>query len=332
MQIIMTEESSDQRLDRFLRKYFKSYPEVKLWDIFLRLRKGNIKVNGKKSKENYRLLQWDKVDIDDGISIWQKTLVNPLQDKEQKISSISDKTFDKLIFYEDDNRLAWNKPAWVVIHPSNKHRNDLCMNDFLKWYTEKKVDFVDSEVFKPAFGFRLDKDTSGVLIAAKNYEALKYLNQIIRERKIDKEYMTIVQWGFPQFLSMNSPLEKVYNTKFDRSQVNVSKNWKESKTEAWNVKTYNHKDFGLVSLVRVKIYTGRMHQIRVHLSDSWFPVVWDIIYGNPVLNRILYKKLKINRHLLHCWKYSFQNLGGRKIKFEAEVPWDFDKIIPLQKQ
>jgi 23S rRNA-/tRNA-specific pseudouridylate synthase len=82
-----------------------------------------------------------------------------------------------------------------------------------------------------------------------------------------------------------------------------------------------------VSLVKVKLYTGRMHQIRVHLAHEGYPILGDIIYGNPVINRKLYKQLKINRQILHCSKYSFKDINGKKTSFEAQLPNDFDKIM-----
>jgi 23S rRNA-/tRNA-specific pseudouridylate synthase len=110
-----------------------------------------------------------------------------------KMKNLNLEDIEKMIVHEDDNRIVFNKPAGIVAHPSNKHMNDLAMNDYLDKYCQLKDIHTDSETFKPSFGYRLDKDTSGVLIAAKNYDALQYLNKIIRDREIDKEYMTIVE-------------------------------------------------------------------------------------------------------------------------------------------
>lgn len=80
--------------------------------------------------------------------------------------------------------------------------------------------------------------------------------------------------------------------------------------------------------MKVKIETGRMHQIRIHLADAGYPVLGDITYGKPVINRILYKSLGINRQLLHCWKYSFYDyLSSQQRTFEAPMPNDFEKVI-----
>ena len=239
-----------------------------------------------------------------------------------------------MILFEDSNRIARNKPAWIVVHEWNNHRNDLSMNDYLDKYM-KFINWSDTknlkpnnETFIPSFWFRLDKDTSWVLISAKNYEALQYINQIIRDRKISKKYLTIVVWNFPKNLKINKPLEKVFNEKFNKNHVVISKNWQEAKTECRCEKTFSHPILWQISLVRVQIHTWRMHQIRVHLADAWFPVLWDITYWNPVINRKLYKNLKINRQLLHCREYGFDDINWEKFqKFVAPIPEDFTKIV-----
>jgi len=70
-----------------------------------------------------------------------------------------------------------------------------------------------------------------------------------------------------------------------------------------------------------------MHQIRIHLASEWFSVLWDIVYGQPMINRKMYKQLKINRQMLHCSKYSFKNLDGKNISFESKLPEDFKILI-----
>jgi 23S rRNA pseudouridine955/2504/2580 synthase len=205
----------------------------------------------------------------------------------------------------------------------------LCMNDYLEWYCEKNWITKDekNQTFKPSFWYRLDKDTSWVLIAAKNYEALQYINEIIRQRAISKEYLTLVAWKFPKHLIIDKAIEKTYNSKFDRAQMQLNESdWLDSKTECRLEKSFRHQQLGDVSLVKVKLYSWRMHQIRIHLSSEWYPVLWDLIYWKPALNRIIYKSLHIQRQLLHCHKYQFKNLDGKNIAFQAELPKEFKLI------
>jgi 23S rRNA pseudouridine1911/1915/1917 synthase len=97
-------------------------------------------------------------------------------------------------------------------------------------------------------------------------------------------------------------------------------------------KFMKHPELGPISLLKVKIHTWRMHQIRVHVSSEWFPVLGDIVYGNPAANRILYTSLSINRQLLHCREYSFLDpFQNDQIIFTAPIPADFQKILQQQK-
>lgn len=165
-----------------------------------------------------------------------------LTQKERKLKKIDPEELETWILYEDENWLVFNKPAGVVVHPSNKHRNDLCMNDYLERYCENKGYQKDkNQTFKPSFGYRLDKDTSGVLIAAKNYEALQYINHIIRERAISKNYMTRVTGKFPKHLIIDKAIEKTYNSKFGRAQMQLNaSDGLDSKTECRAEKSYRH--------------------------------------------------------------------------------------------
>ena len=349
MKIVIDENSANQRFDRFLRKYFKVHTDVKLGDIFSWLRTGKIKIAtdvtpehffAKKKKESYHLLLWDVVVFSDKLDefltgstlkTWKKETAEL---KQRKLKKISDEKLKSMIAYEDKNRLAFDKPAGTVIHPSNKHWNDLTMHDYLLQMTSKdKSDSTDeintsgetNNTFKASFCFRLDKDTSWVLIAGKTYESLQYLNKLIRERQVEKYYLTVIAWKFPEYKKIDVNLERWYNKKFDRAHVSVKKiEWKKSLTEAWNLEERNHPVLGPITLLKVKIYTWRMHQIRVHLAHIGFPVLWDLIYGNPVLNRKLYKNLKINRQLLHCWEYIFfDTFAHSKLVVKAEIPSDF---------
>jgi len=160
----------------------------------------------------------------------------------------------KMILFEDEHWMVFDKPAGIVIHEGNKHWTDLSMNDYLELWWEKQGEH--HETFKPAFGYRLDKDTSGVLIAAKTYDALQYLNQIIRERKIDKEYLTWVVGETPPEAEIDVNLEKGFDAKFGKSRVWVKKNGERTaRTSFRTLKTVNHPLLGKISLLKVKIYT-----------------------------------------------------------------------------
>jgi len=126
------------------------------------------------------------------------------------------------------------------------------MHDYLDKYAEE----YKTSTFKPSFGYRLDRDTSGVLIAAKSYEALQYINSIIRERDIDKYYLALVAGKFPRYLMINKPIAKSYNKTSDRSQVTIDYDeGLEARTECWLEKFIQHPELGPVSLLKIKIHT-----------------------------------------------------------------------------
>jgi len=283
------------------------------------------KVNNKRVKEEYRLKVGDVVEINDKVQLWSEDLSLLVSQKDRKLEKVDIKKVKQQIVYEDGNRIVFDKPTGIPMHPWNKHRNDLCMNDYLDKYAQE----YKTATFKPAFWYRLDRDTSWVLIAGKTYEALQYINTIIRDRDIEKYYLALVVGKFPGHVVINKPLLKSYNKEFDTSQVRVDYNeWLDAKTECWLEKYFVHPILGPLSLLKIKIHTGRMHQIRVHVASEWYPVLGDVVYGNPTVNKNLYASLRINRQLLHCRRYTFLDVtGDDKLILEAPIPADFQKIL-----
>ncbi len=122
-----------------------------------------------------------------------------------------------------------------------------------------------------------------------------------------------MSWDFPSHQTCSKSLHKVVDKKFGRWKMVVdNQNWKECFSEFWKQKKITDEILWGISLLKVKIETWRMHQIRVHLADLRYPVVWDIIYWKPSVNRKLFKKYKLKRQLLHCRKYSFERKGQQK--------------------
>lgn len=323
-EITIDSSNHSQRFDRFLRKYFKAQPQITLADIYRGIRNKEIIVNGKKSKEEYRLRDNDTVQIKD--NFFENKPDKPSL-KQKKSLPIDIEYVKSLILFEDNNWLVFNKPTGISIHPSDNEHKKRSMHDLLRAYIPAK-----EETFNPSFGYRLDKETSGVLIAGKTYDSLQYINQIIRERQIQKEYLAIVIWNFPKELHIKKPLKKIFSKRFQRGKTAICTNddpeAKEAITRCFKEKTINHSVLWPLSLVKIHIETWRMHQIRVHLADAWYPVLGDILYGHPRINRVLYEKLKVKNIFLHCWKYSFwDNFEENTVAFEASIPSHFDLIL-----
>lgn len=157
----------------------------------------------RKRKEDFWLEMGDVIEFRDDAKLGDKNPLLMLTQKEQKMQRISESELKKMILSESEHWLVFDKPAGIVLHEGNKHRNDLSMNDYLEAAAGS-----GDETFTPSFGYRLDKDTSGVLIAAKTYDALQKLNSIIRERNIDKNYLCLVVGKPPQSGTIDRNLEK----------------------------------------------------------------------------------------------------------------------------
>lgn len=360
------ENTANQRLDRFLRKLFRPYPDISLSMIFKAVRKGDITIQKsssslspnstthsslsnpdtsktKKVSQSYRLQVWDRVVFTDYFLelFSHKNPANKktYSNKNQITYDLSD--FKSRILSEDDEWLILNKPAGITIHPShkidtrslgaNKKRwaPDASVYDLIKQYHSSRG-FAGS-MFQPNVAYRLDRQTSGLLIVAKTYRNLQYLNEIIREREIKKHYYTIVYWNFPDELVCQQAMKKIVDPKFNRWKMIVCDDQDEyaqtAHTVGYNEKTWSDPMLGQLSLVKVQLHTWRMHQIRVHFSYAGYPVLGDIVYGLPSANRKLFKKHHIKRQLLHCYEYSFTDQDWQNLHFSAPLPEDFNTLI-----
>lgn len=334
MNIKIGPDSANQRLDRFLRKYMKQYPQVGLATIFWWIRKGIVKVNDSKKDWDYKIRLWDNIYIHhhEETAFFLDKKAYPSELNKYKRVRQSNEDIKKMIIYEDKNWLWFDKPDGINMHEGNHSYKDTNMNDILAKYLS--FDNQDkSETFKPSFCFRLDKDTSGILIAAKNYESLRYLNAKIQDRdEIAKIYICIVSGKLDKQITINEPLFKWFTDKFGRAKsfVNYDK-WLEAKSVATPISYIYDHELGDLTLAAVQIFTWRFHQIRSHMAHIWYPVLWDKLYGDEEVNKILKKKYNIDRQLLHSIYYGFDDLGGKYIYNISKYPGEFAKIFPYAK-
>ncbi len=229
------------------------------------------------------------------------------------------------IVYEDKNIMVLNKPAGIITHPKNI---DDIQDSVTGWLTEKYPNiknvgepFVASgkEVPRAGVVHRLDKDTSGLLIVAKNDNAFFYLKRLFQERKIKKHYLALAH-GKPKESRgvISSPIGRIGLKRTTKIIGNKLIDKKEAETEYKTVKNFN--DFVLVELLPK---TGRTHQLRVHLSSISCPIAGDPVYG--------FKKLKppsgLNRLFLHAYKLEFTAPDSKKLTLEADLPEDLQKVV-----
>lgn len=269
------------------------------------IRNGNISVNGKISKPGFKVATGDKIDV----FIPESSRLSPVPEKE-KID----------ILYEDDHLLAVNKPAGMVVHPAPGHYSGTLVNRILYFYP----DIISSgDKLRPGIVHRLDKETSGTLIIAKNEYAYLSLSSQFKKRTIQKNYLAIVNGNIEKDSGIISlPIGRHVK---DRKKMSTKSKKSRIAETRWQVK----ERLKGATLIDVDLKTGRTHQIRVHCASIGHPVMGDKVYGGKKIK----KKLKNNtpdivRHMLHALSIVFTHPKTEKIiMIESPIPEDMLSII-----
>ena len=263
-QFIIKENDANQRMDKFITKSVPKLPQSMMYKA---LRTKRIKLNGKKCEISTRLSVGDLVEMYINDEFFEET-EEKYQFKEAKN--------DIDIVYEDENIMLLNKPQGLVVHEDNEHTTDTLINRVLRYLYEKGEYNPDEELsFTPSLCNRIDRNTCGFVILAKNAEALREMNEIVKERMVTKKYLCIVH-GTPK---KNSDTLKDFLYKdSNKNTVTITKNpTPETKTV---ITKYNViKSSGDYSLLEVELITGRTHQIRAHMAFIGHPLLGDTKYG-----------------------------------------------------
>ena len=283
-----------QRLDSFLKKRFKTMP---LSLMYKYLRKKCIKINSKKADPDYRLKQ------DDVITFFIKDEFFEAATPDYEFLKAPDRLN---IIYEDDNIMLLDKKAGVLCHPDDREYVDTLIGRVKRYLYEKGEYNPDEESsFTPSLANRIDRNTGGIVIAAKNAESLRILNEKIKSRELHKYYLCVVVGKPPK----KSDILTGYLVKDEKSNtVKVSKtpleNSKSIKTKYTVLDTVD----GL-SLVDIELLTGRTHQIRAHMASVGCPLLGDGKYGKNQINKKFggYKKQLLYSYRL---KFDFESDAG----------------------
>ena len=300
-----------QRLDKFLFKFFK---EAGSGFIFKQLRKKNIVLNDKKATGK------EMLELDDSVKIYMK---DETIEKFKGDSSFKKTSSNIDIVYEDDNVIIVNKPAGILSQKADD--NDISINEMIISYLLEKDSLTetDLETFKPGICNRLDRNTSGLVVAGKTLKGLQVMSEVIKERAVDKYYLTVVDGILDEGMELNGYLLKDEKT----NKVSIS----ETDNGGDRIETsFEPIDFGEgVTILEVKLITGKTHQIRAHLASIGHPIIGDRKYGNEKTNK---KYPKIKNQLLHSWilKFNdlpdgFETLSGKRIM--ADYPNDFNQFM-----
>lgn len=315
--IIENPSDSEQRIDKFLKKYLKNAP---LWVLYKWLRTGKIKVNRKKVEQTYRLASGDHIELhltDSELTELRKVeeiLPTPWENKLE-------------ILFEDESFLAINKTAWINVHPWDHKSNEASLIELVH---DMLWNQYDSLSFRPSLVHRIDRDTSGIILIAKEKRALEVLLYDLQKGNIEKTYHAIVV-GKPakprDTLSLR--LERREEVK-NEAKVIVSATGQEAITHYRTLRVNIHDKY---SLMECQIETGRTHQIRVHFEHIGIPILGDKAYGNRGENSFAQKNYGIMRQLLHARSLIFLHPKTREtIHLIAPYPQDFEKMLYQSQQ
>ncbi|ABK60619.1 MULTISPECIES: RluA family pseudouridine synthase [Clostridium] len=291
---LINEDEANSRLDVFISKCFeeksRSYAQKLIEDK-------NVLVNGSIKKSNYKLKTGDNVEV---------TI------KEDETINIEPEDIKLNILYEDEDVIVIDKPQGMVVHPGNGNYSGTLVNGLL--YHCDSLSSINGDV-RPGIVHRIDKDTSGVLVVAKNDNAHIILSEQLKEHSMKREYVALVEGIIKDDEgTIDEPLGR--NPK-DRIKRAVVRNGKNAITHYEVIRRFNKN-----TLVKCILETGRTHQIRVHMAHINHPLVGDPMYGFKK------QRFKLNGQMLHARKLGFIHPSSKKyMEFQSELPNYYKEIL-----
>ena len=294
--MLINAEISGVRLDVFLAG---SNAELTRSRIQKLISDGNIMVNGSTVKANYKLRQGDKIELE----------LPPPKDTELKAEEIP---LD--IVYEDEHMLVVNKPQGMVVHPAAGNLEGTLVNALMA-HCGDNLSGINGEI-RPGILHRIDKDTSGLLLVAKDDRAHLGLSEQIKAHSLTREYMALVHGKIKEDSgTIDAPIGR--DPKDRKKMTITNKNSREAVTHFFVLERFDK-----YTLVRCRLETGRTHQIRVHMSKNGHPIVGDPVYGRKK------EEFKLSGQLLHARKVGFIHpVSGEYMEFEKSAPDYFEEVL-----
>ena len=294
---IVEKEYEGNRIDSYLAKKDEDLSRVAIQRL---IKEEKILVNGKKVKASYKVQENDSV---------------TLEEEEPKEIELKAQDIPIEILYEDNDIIVVNKPKGLVVHPGNGNPDGTLVNSLMN-ICKDSLSGIGGEI-RPGIVHRLDKDTSGVIVVAKNDKAHINLSEQIKNHEVEKTYIALVRGIVKENeATINMPIGRNKN---DRKKMAVEKDGKVAIT---NFKVLERYPKDNCTLLEVKIETGRTHQIRVHLAHIGYPVIGDTTYSNGK------NRWGVVGQCLHAKRLKFKHpTTGKEMTIEAEIPDYFKEIL-----
>ena len=292
-------EEKNQRIDAYLAKKYEDMSRVAVKRL---IDEEKILVNNKKTKASYKVQENDEISI---------------EEEKPKEIELKAQNIPIEILYEDNDIIVVNKPKGMVVHPANGNPDGTLVNAVMA-ICHDSLSGIGGEI-RPGIVHRLDKDTSGVIVVAKNDKAHINLSEQIKNHEVEKTYLALVK-GFVKEneATINMPIGRSTS---NRKKMAVTQSGKQAITHFKVIKRYKtHKqDY---ALLEVKIETGRTHQIRVHLSQIGYPIVGDSTYSKGK------NEWGIEGQCLHAKSLKFKHpITGKEMYIEAKLPQYYEELL-----
>lgn len=298
MEYCIESENVGKRLDIFVSE---QQEELTRSYIKTLIQNGNILVNQKQVKSGYALKYHDMVSVE----------IPP-----DELANIQAENIPLSIIYEDKDLIIINKEKGMVVHPANGNYTGTMVNALM--YSHGESLSTINGVIRPGIVHRIDKDTSGILVVAKNDSAHKKLSEQFKEHSIHRKYIALVKGIVKEdALTVNLPIGR---SQKDRKKMAVT--YQNSKNAVTHIRVLRRFYESGVTLVEATLETGRTHQIRVHMTYLGHPLVGDEVYGKKD------GKWKVEGQMLHAKMLGFIHPStGKYVEFESDLPSEFSEII-----